>query len=166
MYFVRPVVWHDILEGRWKSEACLYKTVFQNNECLLFWKKAHIVPFYKIQFFSLNRSTGMSKNSSLILISKCTFDHFFCWDQIYIFEISIKRRFFEFAIVEEKMFHLLEGTINTFWELEGQKWKKPLKILWKRIFKTNLRFLMLFYKILCKTSKLRIFVKITGPLYA
>ncbi len=36
--------------------------------------------------------------------------------------------------LEKKIFHLLEGTINTFWELKGQKCKKHAQYFEKRFF--------------------------------
>ncbi len=42
-----------------------------------------------------------------------------------------KDSFFDipFVVLKKKLFHLLEGAwIRYFWELNGQKWKKPLNI--------------------------------------
>jgi hypothetical protein len=44
------------------------------------------------------------------------------WDERLIFLIPHS------LYLKKKSFHLLKGTINTFWELKGQKCKKPLNI--------------------------------------
>ncbi len=57
-------------------------------------------------------------------------------------EISRKRWFFDtpFNLIKEKKFHLLEGTMNFFENLKGQKWKKPLNISKKDFYKQVLEF--------------------------
>ncbi len=64
--------------------------------------------------------------------------------------------------LKKKVCHLLEGTLNTFWELNNQKCKKPLNISTTVSSKQVLDFYNAF-KILCRTSKLWNIVEITGP---
>jgi hypothetical protein len=96
-------------------------------------------------------------------LAKKFFGCTFYKNHIYIFEISIKRRILWYpAIFEEKKISSLRRTMNTFWEIKGQKWKKPLNIskngFYKEVFDIHSPF-----KNACFTSKLWNFVKITGP---
>jgi hypothetical protein len=130
----------------------------------LIWKKHTLSLSVRFNFFLWIGRLGYQKNRLSYWFQNVHLTTFLLRSNIqYIFEISMKRRFFEtpFSIVEEKMFHLLEGTINTFWELEGQKWKKPLKMCESGFLKPAFDF-WYSYKILCQTSKLRNFVKMTG----
>jgi hypothetical protein len=45
---------------------------------------------------------------------------------------------------KEKSFHLLEGLMNLFENLKGQKWKKQLNISKNGVLLTDLRFLLPF----------------------
>jgi hypothetical protein len=71
---------------------------------------------------------------------------------MYILEINTKRRMFytPFDLFKEKKFHLIEGTMNLFENLLGQKWKKPLNILKKGFYKQILDYHWPL-KILCHT---------------
>jgi hypothetical protein len=119
--------------------------------------------------FSLNGLNGVSNNPSLDRFQKCTFDlskkytqKMFCAKNRFFWDRFLAKTFLEtflwrifwypFAIFEEKSFHLLEGTRDSFWELKGQICKKPLNIL-KNGFYTQVLDFHRPFQILCHTSK-------------
>jgi hypothetical protein len=65
-----------------------------------------------------------------------------------------------FDLFKEKKFSSFKGTMNFFKNWKGQKWKKPLKIS-KNGFYENILDFHCPSKIVCHTSKLKKFVKIT-----
>ncbi len=67
---------------------------------------------------------------------------------------------------KKKSFHLLEGTVNFFESWKNQKWKKPLKISKNGFFYKQIKDFHCPSKILCYTSNLWNFVKISGTYYA
>jgi hypothetical protein len=71
-----------------------------------------------------------------IFLAKTFFACTFYQDQIYTFEISMKRRIFlpHTPFLKKKSFHLSEGTMNTFWELKGSKMQETAQYFEKRFF--------------------------------
>ncbi len=68
-----------------------------------------------------------------------------------------------FYLFKDKSFHLLEGTMNLFvWEIQNARTAQYFE---KRFFYKQTFDFHCPSKILCLTSKLRNFVKITGPYY-
>jgi hypothetical protein len=137
MYFVRPVFWHDILEGWWKSEA--YLNVFQNNECLLFWKKAHIIPFYEIQFFLwIGR----------LEYQKIRLSYWFQNVHLTTFFVEIKYTFlnqYEKTVFRNPIHYSWRKNVSSlrrdnkyFLRTWRSKMKETTQNVWKRFFKTNL----------------------------
>ncbi len=152
-------------------------------------KKVYTDPTMRWKLFSLIGSNGVSTKSVFSYWDqKCIFDlrkkgtrKKFCpktrffWlklflmhflrGHMYIFEISTVRKdgYFDalFDLFKEKSFRLLEGTMNLFENLKGQKRKKPLNISKNGFNKQILNF-RCASKVLCLTSKLWNFVKITG----
>jgi hypothetical protein len=73
---------------------------------------------------------------------------------MYIFEISMKRRIFLYPIrpkERKKSFHLILGSVRTFYELKSPKWKQPLNISKTVFYKQDLEF-HCPSKFLCQTS--------------
>ena len=73
---------------------------------------------------------------------------------MYIFEISTKRRIFfipHSTYSKKKSFHLILGSVCTFYELKSPKWKQPLNISENVFYKQVLEF-HCPSKFLCQTS--------------
>jgi hypothetical protein len=67
---------------------------------------------------------------------------------MHIFEISMKRRIFvtpfDLPVLKEKKFHLILGSMCTFYELQSPNWRQPLNN-WENVFyKQVLKFHRLF----------------------
>ncbi len=90
--------------------------------------------------------------------------HFLLRSFIYIFEISMKRRIFwcPIRLFKEKKFSSLRRDNKLFWELKKVKNGRNRSKFWKTVFYKQILDFHCPSKILCHTSNLWNFVKITG----
>ncbi len=114
---------------------------------------------WKLFFFD-QIEWDINKSIFFYWCQKCTYTYDLSKKCIQI-KFCPKNRFFRTSFnLFKKSFHLLEGTMSLLKNLKGQKWKKPL--FRKTIFYKQILDFHCHSKILCHTSKLWNFVKITG----